>query len=132
MGGGYLFNSVIIPAVSDAGMPKNEAPGITAITAGVLFGILILRFIYLELKEKLLSEKSLCSSGCCEGKQEIKTIMVSGITCEGCAAKLKTALLAVSGVASVSVDVSSGKVEISGASFNSDAISDAVTRFQKH
>ena len=63
--GGYLFDSVIIPNVSDAVMPKHESGGIVAIIAGVIFVILILRFIFLEIKEKLTKSKPACSGTCC-------------------------------------------------------------------
>ena len=63
--GGYLFHSVIIPNISDATIPKHEAGGIVATIASVIFVILILRFIFLEIKEKLSNSKSECSESCC-------------------------------------------------------------------
>jgi uncharacterized membrane protein YraQ (UPF0718 family)/copper chaperone CopZ len=127
--GGYLFNSVIIPSVAGTDLPEHKEPGIVAIIAGIVFIILILRFIIIELKEKFKAGKSGCSSGCCcESKNsETKTVFVGGMSCEGCAGKLKKALLEVANIATVQIDIATGEVKISGSGLSDEVIRDTVS-----
>ena len=46
-------------------------------------------------------------------EQEL-TIKVAGMSCEGCAGKVRNALLVISGVGAVEVDLETGNVDIKG------------------
>jgi copper chaperone CopZ len=52
---------------------------------------------------------------------------VDGLTCQVCAGKVKTALLRVSGVLSVEIDIDSDDVIVTGADINLETLRKAVT-----
>jgi len=107
--GGYFFNSLISQSISSGRMPHHESGGIVANIAAIVFILLILRFIVLEIKEKL-NEKSMDLSEITEEK----IIIVQGMTCEGCVTNLKKALLEIPEISYVSIELQSGRVKIAG------------------
>ena len=58
--------------------------------------------------------------------EELK-LNVSGMSCEGCAGKVKEALLAITAVNKVDVDIKSGDVEIGGEGLDEAALREAIT-----
>jgi len=124
--GGYLFNSVITPAVSNAAMPHHEKAGVVALIAGIIFIALILRFIIQEFKNKVKLKTDNCTSNCSCKDSEIKILAVNGMTCEGCANKLKTALMKVANIADVDITLKSGEVKISGSSLNNETLAKII------
>lgn len=115
--GGYFFNSLITPVIADNRMPHHESGGIVAIIAAIVFILLILRFIVLEIKEKFKKNAMDLNEVI-----EEKTIVVNGMTCEGCVASLRKALLAIPEISYVSIELQSGKVKIAGSNIDDELI----------
>jgi uncharacterized protein len=122
--GGYLFNSVITPSMSKPEMTHHGDAGLISIIAAIIFIILILRFLIIEIKNHLKGKKQCC----CAEESESKTIIVSGMTCEGCAGKLRKALMNIAEVADVKIELESGEVKITGSNLNYELISKTVIK----
>ena len=121
--GGYLFNSVITPTMSRVTISHHEQGGILATIAGIIFILLILRFIIIEIKERLKGKTKSCGE-----ESESRAIIVTGMTCEGCAGKLKNALMNIANIANVKIELESGNVNISGSNLDDDEINKAIKK----
>lgn len=121
---GFLFDSVIQQAVLHPAIKHHEDTSITANISAVIFILLILRFMLIELgdwikrKEKEVPEQV----------TESLIITVTDMTCGGCAANVKKALLNLENIVDVKVDLETGQVEISGSNLNEKQINDAVKK----
>lgn len=119
--GGFLFNSLIVPNLSNQQTMEHASDGLTSIISAVVFILLILRFAVMEAKEALNASKPDAEKG-----SQTNTLTVSGMSCENCAAKLRKALESLNGVQQVEIEVESGKVDISGEELNAPAIAATI------
>lgn len=60
--------------------------------------------------------------------EKIKTIKVGGMTCDHCKANVENSIRPVDGVEDVTVDLSTGQVDIRGDSFDMERISKGIKR----
>lgn len=118
---GWLFNSVIEKQAVET-IIQHHKTGILTIIAAITLVLLMLRFAMQELKV-WLADKKLKST---DVNLERKVFHVKGITCQGCANKLKPALNAIDGIVSTSINVEVGEVTVTGTSFNDDIIKQEI------
>ncbi|MCF6174706.1 MAG: permease [Victivallaceae bacterium] len=119
---GWLFSSVIAPHTVQTAMQHHEA-GIIPIVATIILGGLMLRFAIMEFKDWFNSHSKSTSD-----RLTSREFHVTGITCQGCAGKLKTALNALSGIAATEINIESGIVTVSGDSLNDKIISAEIVK----
>ncbi len=114
---GWLFNSVIAEQTVNTVMQHHKT-GIIAIIAAVTLLLLMLRFAIKEFKVRVYESKQKRISK----NMESITFHVKGITCQGCANKLKPALNAINGIATTQIDIEKGTVTVKGTKFNNEEL----------
>lgn len=115
--GGYLFNSIITPTVSASELSHHSEMGIISIVAGILFILLIFRFILIDLKEFVNRKKKHIDK-----TTESINIVVSGMTCAGCVSNVKKSLMNIDDIADVKINLESGIVDIYGSNLDYNSI----------
>jgi len=87
--------------------------------SAVLLSFLILNgYLQKYLKSRKISGAAKASPGTAFDSSGITTIYVGGMTCNHCRENVENSIKSVEGVEDVSVDLTSGKVNITGKSFN--------------
>jgi uncharacterized membrane protein YraQ (UPF0718 family)/copper chaperone CopZ len=116
--GGYLFESVIKLEAAKQSLTPDAGKGLVTIIAGIILGLLILRFILIDLYNKYLNFKRGLQKKTMQEELYQESFLVEGMTCEGCVAHLKQDLLKVSGVLEVEIKLDGGAVDVTGKDFN--------------
>jgi len=117
---GYIFD-FIVPAVdSTTHMGCGQHDNAIAIAAAALLLIFMAKFLYEELHSLLPSSEKLA--------QKITVYNVSGMTCQGCAAKVVRALENLDGVSAVRTDLDAGTVTISGSGFDAQVAKETIQK----
>ena len=111
---GWLFNSVITAGNIQTVMQGHKS-GIISTAFTIILLLLMLRFAVLEFRAWLNNRPKAIADDAVLLKREFQ---VTGITCQGCAGKLKTALNALDDIVKTEVDVEAGLVTVSGNSLN--------------
>ncbi len=126
MFGGLIFNSVIPPTAA-APVTLHGDHGPLAVTAAIIFSMLILRFIAGDLLNywRKYAKKNMQSS-------EEQLLTVTGMTCEGCAAHLKNALLKLPSITAVEISLADKQVKIAGNALNAAAIEQVISQAGYH
>ena len=109
IGGGLLLDSAVIPAAGEHA--SHAGHGFLPEPAKYISGaILIAVFLYAVIKNRGSNE----SESAEEYGESSVNLRISGMTCEHCAENVKKALLGVSGVEAVAVDLKSGIAFVRG------------------
>jgi uncharacterized membrane protein YraQ (UPF0718 family)/copper chaperone CopZ len=114
---GWLFNSVITAGNIQTVMQGHES-GIISTAFTIILLLLMLRFAVLEFRAWLNRSGTIADDALLQQRE----FQVTGITCQGCAGKLKTALNALDDIVKTEVDVEIGLVTVSGNSLNEERL----------
>ena len=123
--GGYFFDSVVAPGTALTALETLGTPGWWQIAAAVLLALLIARF---AAREGTALLKRLAGAATSSKEAETLTIKVSGLTCEGCAAKLRRELENIDGVNRAEVVFSTGDATITGYDLDAGKLRMAVEK----
>ncbi len=104
---GYLFGFVLETGGRVGPMQHDHTSWISVVCGGLL----VAACIWFAVRDFSRWRRQRKGAGTVE--QEL-TIKVAGMSCEGCAGKVRNALLVISGVGAVEVDLETGNVDIKG------------------
>lgn len=105
--GGMLFDG-LIDAESVRSVHHHGAPGAVTLLSGIVLAALIAWFAAQDLRAWIARRRPVA--------KEVLRVPVSGMTCNGCARRLESALLADAGVESATVQLEPGEATIVGIS----------------
>ncbi len=106
--GGLIFDSVINPAIPTQEMQLMNTDSMIANISAIILVVMLLRFLILDIKSWLRERIK------ADYNTESKVLTVDGMTCDGCASKLKTALMLLPTIQNVKITLSNKQVEIFG------------------
>ena len=125
--GGYFFDTVVATSLPAPMSLADKEPSFLKIAAAFVLMALFARFAWMDIRAWLRGKRA---AGNAEnsGAMEQLALNVVGLTCEGCAAKLKRALEGIDCVEDADVELETGKTIVSGNGLDRESLEKAVSQ----
>ena len=107
--GGYFFDAVVAASLPDSMVLADKEPSLLKVGAAFVLLALFARFAWIELASGFRGFR-----GSAADTSEQLTLRIVGLSCAGCAAKLRAALERLEGVSEVDIDLKTGETTLRG------------------
>jgi len=118
--GGYFFDAVVATSLPAPMALADKEPSILKSASAILLLALLARFAWMDLAAFLRGKRA--ESSTAGDDVERLTLNVTGLTCAGCAAKLRGALEKVEGVEKVEITLKTGEAVAFGKSLDTEIL----------